>query len=183
MKLLPIEENITTPKSFKLKEIAPIIASRLNGIWHSRLPIIKPSNIIRNKNYICFGLFIDELCYGIAIWSSPVSASLDFKSILELRRMALSPNCPKNTATWFLSKCIKQIKIRFPQIIKLISYQDTLVHKGTIYSAGNWKANYKTKFSPWTTKRRKRNIEQAPTDKVRWEYELKRYKYLKANKL
>jgi len=46
---------------------------------------------------------------GVAIWSSPVAQNRmkDGKTILELRRLALSDVCPYNTASWAISKMIK----------------------------------------------------------------------------
>ena len=66
-----------------------------------------------------------------------------------------------------------------PEIVKLISYQDTEVHQGTIYKAGGWTVGRITKASEvrWgaTNKNgigRKRNALIAGGDKIRWEYNL-----------
>lgn len=72
-----------------------------------------------------------------------------------------------------LSKMERQIRIKFPDIIKLISYQDTEVHHGTIYKAANWIAVSATKSGlSWSDTGRKRNAEQSQASKVRWEREL-----------
>jgi hypothetical protein len=64
------------------------------------------------------------------------------------------------------------IKKEFSDIDRLISYQDTQVHKGTIYKASGWNAIHKTKGTSWTTKKRTRSKDQSLADKVRWEYNL-----------
>lgn len=61
------------------------------------------------------------------------------KKMLELRRMALLDECPKNTESYFLSKVIWYLK-KNTDINEVISYSDLSVgHKGTIYKAANFK--------------------------------------------
>ncbi|MBT9165278.1 MAG: hypothetical protein DDT23_01293 [candidate division WS2 bacterium] len=89
--------------------------------------------------------------------------------------MAISPEAPRFTATWMLGKMVRDIKKRFPEIAKLISYQDVEVHKGTIYVAGGWiKHSTETKFMSWNTEKRKRNKPQSKANKVRWELAISR---------
>ena len=173
--LFQTTEKIESPKELVLKEIDPKLASHLNEMWHSRLPIIPVSNIYRNTHKICFGLFNNNEAIGVAIWTSPVAQNRfkDGKTILELRRLALSPKCPHNTATWCISKMVGKIKNKFPDLTRLISYQDTAVHKGIIYKASGWKEAKETEFSSWTTKKRIRNKDQATGKKIRWEKQLK----------
>lgn len=159
----------TSPHQFYIKKISVEQACRMNGVWHSRLPIIKPGNVYRNKKQICYGFFLNQICYAVAIWTSPISSSLPQGTWLELRRYAIRKDAPKNTASWGLSKMVKFIHKEFPDLIKLISYQDTLVHTGTIYKASGWGQGIKTKFSDWSHKTRKRNVMQSRADKIRWE--------------
>jgi hypothetical protein len=63
------------------------------------------------------------------------------------------------------------IKKKFPQVVSLISYQDTEVHTGGIYAAAGWEKDIVTKGSSWG-KSRKRNKDQSTADKIRWIYEL-----------
>ena len=114
--------------------------------------------------------------YAVAIWSTPVAANRikNGDNILELRRMAISRFAPKNTATYMISKMVKDIEKTLPNIVKLISYQDTEVHNGTIYKASNWIIGSRSQGASWTTKRRLRNTGQTTSDKIRWEYILKR---------
>lgn len=162
-----------SPTQFVVKEIDVHLACRLNKMWHSRLPKIHWSNVVRNKTHVCYGLFFDGGCWAIAIFSSPVARYLDDNTILELRRYAIKDGAPKNTASWGIGKMTKLIRDNFPNIDKLISYQDTAVHSGTIYKSSNWYAASHTKFGSWR-KSRKRNPDQATGDKIRWEYVITR---------
>jgi len=109
---------------------------------------------------------------AVGIWSSPVNQAFDMDSVLELRRMAIASEAPKNTATRMLRIMIMLIRQRLPTIKRLISYQDTEVHKGTIYKASGWQAIDTIKYRPWN-KTRQRDNEQSTADKTRWEYLVK----------
>jgi len=158
-----------------LKNVKLNLLCLLNEVWHSRLPRIHWSNVVRNTHYVCYVFKYKGAIIGVAIWSSPVAQNRmkDGKKILELRRLALSDFCPKNTASFVISKMIKKIKVKFPDIEKLISYQDKEVHLGTIYKASNWKIGNETKLMDWTTRKRKRNPLQSKANKIRWEYLIK----------
>jgi hypothetical protein len=142
-------------------------AVELNNMWHSRLPIL--SNWQTCK---AIGAFYKNKFYAVALWGHPVARAYNGKGIYELRRMAISQDAPKNTGSRMLRIMRILIKKEMPEINKLISYQDTEVHKGTIYKSAGWviggmKKNIGT---GWNT--RKRNIMQATGDKIRWEYDL-----------
>lgn len=163
----------SSPKQFDLVSITSVMASELNKKWHSRLPNIHWSNIVRNKHYACYGAYYDWNYFAVGIWSSPVARCFNGDDVLELRRLAISDKCPKYTATWMISKMIKDIKVRFPNIKTLISYQDTDVHLGTIYKASNWVIGGKTIGNrEWSCDTRKRKETQTSANKIRWEYYL-----------
>ena len=167
-----------SPKQFEFKVIRAVTACQLNKKWHSRLPIIDWSNVVRNTHYVCYGALFNGEWYAAAIWSSPVAQNRFKygKQILELRRMAISGDCPKNTATRMLAFMRKHIIQEMPDIGLLISYQDTEVHLGTIYKADNWSAVNETKGTSWSTDYRVRNLEQSLANKIRWEYKIKDFK-------
>ena len=150
-------------------------ACELNEIWHSRFPKIHWSNVVRNRDYICFVAEYVDIAYASAIWSSPVAANRlkEGKTALELRRMAIADDAPKNTASRMIGVMRKIIRKRLPHITLLLSYQDTEVHQGTIYKASGWYFASKNKGTSWTNNNRKRNKEQSLSDKVRWEFRLK----------
>jgi hypothetical protein len=107
--------------------------------------------------------------FAVGIWSSPVNQSYNMDTVLELRRLAISPDAPRNTASRMIKVMITLIKKRLPTINRFISYQDTEVHKGTIYKASGWKPVGTTVYRAWD-KTRQRNTSQSTADKIRWEY-------------
>jgi hypothetical protein len=143
-------------------------------LWHSRFPKIDWSNVVRNKDYICFVAEYDDIAYATAIWSSPIAANRlsEGKTALELRRMAICDKAPTNTASRMIGIMRRIISKEMSHITLLISYQDTDVHAGTIYKASGWKAAAQNKGTSWTNKTRKRNQEQSLSDKIRWEYNI-----------
>lgn len=164
-----------TVKDIVVEQTRAQIACMLNELWHSKLPDIHWSNVVRNKHYICYAFKYKQAIIGVGIWSSPVAANRfkDGDKLLELRRLALSDVCPRNTASFVIATMIKDIKERFPELIRLISYQDTEAHLGTIYKASNWtQAPQQTPLLDWTTSKRKRTPLQSTAAKIRWEYEL-----------
>ena len=158
-----------------VEECRAQIACMLNELWHSRLPAIHWSNVVRNTHYVCYVFKYRQAVIGVGIWSSPVAQNRmkDGKTILELRRLALSDVCPRNTATKVIACMIKAIKAKFPDIKKLVSYQDKDVHHGTIYKASNWIEADEVKLADWSNKTRKRSALQSDANKIRWEYYIK----------
>jgi hypothetical protein len=159
-----------SPLELSLVECKVQRACDLNALWHSRFPRIDWSNVVRNRDYICYMAEKDAICYAVAIWSSPVARLLNDGSRLELRRLAIAPDAPRNTASRMLKLMRKDIKRRLPHICKLVSYQDTEVHSGTIYKASGWIAAAVNKSGDWQRKCRSRNEEQSLAPKIRWEY-------------
>ncbi len=162
----------SSPLELVVRECKVQKACDLNALWHSRFPQIDWSNVVRNKDYICYIAEKDAICYAVAIWSSPVARLLNDGSCLELRRLAIAPDGPRNTASRMLKLMRKDIKRRMPHIRKLVSYQDTEVHFGTIYKASGWVATSVNKSGDWQRKCRSRNEAQSLAPKIRWEYQL-----------
>lgn len=158
----------TSPLQFNIYEISVERAVELNKQWHSRLPrITNPYG-----DQICFGAEYQGKLYACAIWTMPVARLFNGKNYLELRRMAISANAPKNTASRMISIMVKVIRKLKPHIIKLISYQDTDVHSGTIYKASGWTAANISTVSSMGWENRKRNKMQTTANKIRWEKNL-----------
>jgi len=87
----------------------------------------------------------------------------------ELRRFAIAPDAPKNTGSRLLKIMAQLIQIIRPDARILISYQDTSVHKGSIYAAAGWKPVFRSKGHEWSCKSRPDRAQQSAADKVRWE--------------
>lgn len=144
-------------------------AIQLNRAWHSRLPEI--------KNWqSCFAYTAEYAghYYAVALWGPPIARLFNGKNYLELRRMAIAPGAPKNTASRMLSIMTKLLRKSHPSIVKFVSYQDTDVHQGTIYKASGWQIGGTRKGGTlaWDSLTRKRNLCVASGDKIRWEYQL-----------
>ncbi len=163
----------TSPLQLHVGQIHVTQAIQLNSVWHSRLPDVIRGNIDRNKYSVCYGAEYGNKFYAIAIWSSPVARKLATKDEdwLELRRMAIADDAPRNTASRMISVMVRKIKITFPEIKRVISYQDTEVHHGTIYKASGWKAEATSKDADgWQS--RNRRLNQATGQKIRWGLDL-----------
>lgn len=171
------DSNPTTPLQFNIYEISVERAVELNKRWHSKLPdITNPYG-----DQICFGAEYNGRLYACAIWTMPVARLFNGKNYLELRRMAISADAPKNTASRMMSMMVKIIRKAKPHIVKLISYQDTEVHSGTIYKASGWQVAQKTQggsscpnsVQSWQRCKRHRKESQSTAFKIRWEKNLK----------
>jgi hypothetical protein len=155
-----------------IREIPYDIAEQLNEQWHSRMPKIGMAGCCKP----CFVAEHDSIAFAIAMWSRPVAANRikGGEHCLELRRMAVSNDAPKNTASRMLRIMKNQIRRSMPEIERLISYQDTEVHAGTIYKAAGWHAARISEYQAWTdsgNRRPQKNV-QSQAAKVRWEYPL-----------
>lgn len=94
----------------------------------------------------CYGLFDGESLIGVLMFATPCSeavrASLfgeEYKScVTELHRLHVLDVTPKNTESWFISRCLKLLQIDKPQIRGVISFSDTTEgHSGIVYQATN----------------------------------------------
>ena len=161
-----------SPKLMSLREVGVDYAMQKNSDWHSRLPVTSHSNMVRNAHKVFYGAEYKDHCFAVAMWTDPVAGNRMSKDHIwiELRRLAIAPDAPKFTATWMISKMVKEIKKKFPDVTMLVSYQDTEVHTGTIYKAANWRLDTVSKFQEWSSEKRKRNVLQSKADKIRWSY-------------
>tara|TARA_R100001443_G_C3353570_1_gene177366 strand:- start:842 stop:1462 length:621 start_codon:yes stop_codon:yes gene_type:complete len=167
--LFQVEGQGSIPMSslqLHIQEIPVEEAVSMNELWHSRLPVITNPY---SAHTICFGAVYKNCFFASAIWTDPIARSYNGTGRLELRRFAIANSAPKQTASRMLSIMTKIIRKKFPEIWMLISYQDTAVHKGTIYKASGWEVGGQKKNikSGWNS--RKRNDMQSSADKIRWE--------------
>jgi len=160
----------TSPKDFEVLRCSNKTAYKLNKLFHSSLPIM--GNWMTCKP--CYVAIYRGIYFASAMWSNPVAGNKlkHGKYILELRRMAISGDAPYNTATRMLSLMRKDIIIEYPHIYKLISYQDTGVHIGTIYKADNWTlASKERAHGTWA--HRPGRVDQSKSPKIRWEKQIR----------
>ena len=160
----------TSALQLKVQKCGWHLFVKLTDLWHSRLP--------KAGAYYTNGIFFvaecNNLYYATAGWSEPIAIGLNGKHCFELRRFAIAPDAPKNTATRLLSVMIRKIKAERPDVERLVSYQDTEVHKGTIYKASGWKI---ARVMPdgeksWDTHCRPSAL-QSTAPKTRWELALR----------
>ena len=163
----------TSPLQLNIGQISVNQARDLNALWHSRFPWIEESNIVRNRRHVCFGAEFDGIFFACAIWSSPIAANRlkDGDRLLELRRLAIADDAPKNTATRMIKIMTISIRKRWPELVGLISYQDTEAHRGTIYKAAGWRQETTSTMTDWSVER-KRSAPQSKAFKVRWRFDL-----------
>ena len=165
----------STPTSALQLEVSLIsvrVACELNRKWHSRLPVIEPSNVYRNKHHFCFCADHEGVIYAVAVWTSPVARMLNDGETIELRRFAISQDAPKNTGSRVLSVMCRLMRKSHPELSRAVSYQDVDVHNGTIYSAAGWVRAAVSKGRQWSCRSRARRDVQSSSDKIRWEKRL-----------
>lgn len=168
------EGDGSRPISALQLQVVRISAERamyFNRDWHSRLP-----ELSNYEHCFAFGATYGNRYYAVALWSHPVARMLNGKGILELRRFAISPEAPRNCASRMLRIMTSLIRADFPDTERLISYQDTAVHNGTIYKAAGWNAGIRSEGGEWSRPSRNRARVQAPTPKIRWELQIPKFK-------
>jgi hypothetical protein len=122
-------------------------------IW--RIPAIEAKEYIRENHYShgisncpapCYGLFYGTKIIGVCAFAVPCSESVrssvfgkEYKNhVIELHRLHILDCTPKNTESWFISRCLKLLKQDKPEIWAVISFSDLSEgHNGTIYKAAN----------------------------------------------
>ena len=94
----------------------------------------------------CYGLFDTDDLIGCLMVATPCSENVrrsvfgdEHKAtVRELHRLAIIDDTPKNTESWFISRCLKLIRDERPDLWALVSFADTTQgHNGGIYRATN----------------------------------------------
>lgn len=165
----------TSPLQFILARTSRQKFSTLNKLWHSRLPKIGCS-----QGRVFHAAEFEGVIFAVAMWSNPVARLLPQLTWMELRRFAIAHDAPKNTASRMLGWMVNDIRRGFPEVVKLISYQDLATHKGTIYKAAGWHEakGYKPRArgckptAGWASRYRAGRTDQAASSLMRWELDL-----------
>jgi hypothetical protein len=146
-------------------------AKELNTLWHRTLPDFGGGG--SRENYVAeFG----GLFYAVAIWTNPSSPKLPQLEWLQLKRFAIAPDAPKNTASRFGGWMMRDVLKRFAEVTTLVSYQDCEEHDGTIYAAMGWKPGEieERKGSGWSNRERGNVVDDKPKFVRRWTRILRR---------
>jgi hypothetical protein len=114
--------------------------------YHDALPMINNIHYARRVPSIqfSFGLFDGETMIGVVTYGQPASPSLckgiagdeNRNKVLELNRLVLISNSPKNSASMLVGRSLKQL----PKNMFIVSYADAegWGHVGYVYQATNW---------------------------------------------
>lgn len=95
---------------------------------------------------MCWGLFDGEKMIGVIAFATPSSEAvraslfgLEHKHrVTELHRLFIEDSTPRNTESWFISRALKFLVLKRPDIRGVISFADsTEGHSGVIYQATN----------------------------------------------
>lgn len=104
----------------------------------------------------CYGLFEtrndglfgeQDHLIGALMFATPCSEDVrasifgeEYKDwVIELHRLHVLDGTPKNTESWFISRCLSMIKTDLPRIRAVISFSDsTEGHTGIVYQATNF---------------------------------------------
>lgn len=154
-----------SPLQLNIAQCVVSLAVRLNELWHSRLPAFTSPP----ERCLAFAAEYANRYYASAIWSPPLARMLNHTGRYELRRLAIAQDAPKNTASRMLKVMRLHLRRLRPELITLISYQDTGVHSGTIYKASGWLPVVAGDGGEWTRPSRPARLAQTATPKVRWE--------------
>ena len=96
----------------------------------------------------CYGLYDEsgDNLIGVCAFSTPCSeyvccsvfGAAMKRNVTELHRLHILDGTPKNTESWFISRCLKRLTDDRPDIKAVISFSDlTEGHTGVIYKATN----------------------------------------------
>jgi len=165
----------TSALQFQIVKIGMRLARELNMKWHSMLPRTDLGNLLCGTTSVAYAAEFAGNYYAVAIWSQPIIRAMCDGKTIELRRLAICQDSPKNTASRMLGIMRKLVKVEFPQLTKAISYLAIDIHKGTIYRASGWRAvgdivaARPQRFSGVNKRTRATGPLQTTSRKQRWE--------------
>ena len=128
----------TSARDFEIVEVSVRSARDLNTLWHSLLPRTDLGNLLCGRTSAAYAAVFDGRAFAVGLWSQPIVRQLCDGQTVELRRLAICAEAPKNTASRMLARMRRMIRQKYPQLRTAISYQATAVHEGIIYKADGW---------------------------------------------
>lgn len=125
------------------------LVRQLLGQWHSTLDPPQGWKVAFLLHRSGIGVV------GVSTWGRPVGRLEDQTHTMEHTRMALGPETPKNSASWFLARNREWIRANRPEVERVISYVDEQFHTGVTYRADNWRTVYSRQLhhSTWANRR------------------------------
>lgn len=126
---------------FEIKEIEKEQALKMIQKYHY-------SNTLPKLNKYFVGFFLDGVLSGVVTlgWGTRpkhtiqrIFPSLDTKDYLEIGRMCMTEEMPKNSESQMLSQLVKWLKANHPELKILFTWADGMVGKvGYVYQASNF---------------------------------------------
>lgn len=101
-------------------------------------------NVNGMKTSVCFKLvhndeIVGAIMYGAVSTTAWKRYGEKESDVMELRRLILLDDVPRNSESWFISRTIAQVKELYPYVKVLVSYADPAHgHVGYVYQATNW---------------------------------------------
>lgn len=132
--------NPTSALQLEIEVIPMRLAQELNCTWHSMLPRTDLGNLLCGNTSVAYGALLSGNWVAVAIWSQPIIRSMCDGKTIELRRLAVSGEAPKNSASRMLAVMRRLLKAKWPHLERAVSYLAVDVHAGTIYKASGWSA-------------------------------------------
>lgn len=130
--------RLESSKQLQIVEIDMRSACDLNRRWHSMLPRSDLGNMLCGNMSVAYAAEFAGRYFAVAIYSQPIIHALCDGKTIELRRLAICSEAPKNTASRMLAIMRKLVKKKYAFLEKAISYLAIDVHAGTIYKASGW---------------------------------------------
>jgi hypothetical protein len=131
--------DMKTPRECNVQRISRRVARRYIIDNHY-------SHGCHNAPTASYGLFWKGELIGALVFAVPCSENVRASvfgrgtenEVTELHRLHIMDGTPKNTESWFISRCIRSLKADVPEIRAIISFADPMEgHVGTIYQATN----------------------------------------------
>lgn len=126
---------------FKVKEIEKKLALEMIQKYHY-------SNTLPKLNKYFVGFFLNGELVGVVTlgWGTRprhtiqrIFPSLDTKDYLEIGRMCMTEDMPRNSESQMISQLIKWIKVNIPELKILFTWADGMLGKvGYVYQASNF---------------------------------------------
>jgi len=120
-------------------------------------------------------VYYDGRCVGGMLFGRPIARNIDQWTTLELTRMYLLDECPRNSESRCLGQAAKMIRQMFPEVKQLIAYSDpSYGHQGTIYKAAGWVFDGMTTGGAWIRSDGAPRRNKATSPKLKWVKDLSR---------
>ncbi len=110
---------------------------------------------------------------GALLIGRPVARNEDQYTTVELTRMVLLDVCPKNSESYVLSRAIKIVRKKLPEVRRIIAYADSTRHTGAIYKAVGFRCVGMTAGEKRGWQRQKRKGRRSTYEAKKYKFELR----------